>query len=236
MGRATFQISPTMTGWVDAMINKSEFTYPGNPSGIDGITPVTCFNRSGVRQSFQLILPVGHPDNPNNFRIALRYRFAEIGRTEADVDYTNTRATAGLNGVFGAWDWETAVLYSASKREEDTNSQLYAPLLRQVVADGSFHFYPNTQKALAPGRRVRVFGEVREGHFGLEATRELFPMKGGMAAVATGIELRKEKMDIVSDPRTVNGDIVGLASSTVSGDRNISTIYAEFSRCRSSRT
>ncbi len=31
-----------------------------------------------------------------------------------------------------------------------------------------FHFYPNQQKALAPGRRVRVFGEVREGHFGRE--------------------------------------------------------------------
>ena len=29
-----------------------------------------------------------------------------------------------------------------------------------------FHFYPNQQKALAAGRRVRVFGEVREGHFG----------------------------------------------------------------------
>jgi ATP-dependent DNA helicase RecG len=31
-----------------------------------------------------------------------------------------------------------------------------------------FHFYPNTQKALAVGTRVRVFGEVREGHYGRE--------------------------------------------------------------------
>ena len=31
-----------------------------------------------------------------------------------------------------------------------------------------FHFYPSQQKALAPGKRVRAFGEVREGHFGLE--------------------------------------------------------------------
>ena len=37
-----------------------------------------------------------------------------------------------------------------------------------------FHFYPNTQKALAPGRRVRVFGEVREGHFGLEIVHPQF--------------------------------------------------------------
>jgi ATP-dependent DNA helicase RecG len=31
-----------------------------------------------------------------------------------------------------------------------------------------FHFYPSQQKALAAGKRVRAFGEVREGHFGLE--------------------------------------------------------------------
>jgi ATP-dependent DNA helicase RecG len=37
-----------------------------------------------------------------------------------------------------------------------------------------FHFYPNQQKALAPGKRVRAFGEVREGHFGLEMVHPSF--------------------------------------------------------------
>ena len=37
-----------------------------------------------------------------------------------------------------------------------------------------FHFYPNQQKALAPGRRVRVFGEVRDGHFGREMVHPQF--------------------------------------------------------------
>ena len=31
-----------------------------------------------------------------------------------------------------------------------------------------FTFYPSQQKALAPGQRVRVFGDVRPGYFGLE--------------------------------------------------------------------
>ena len=31
-----------------------------------------------------------------------------------------------------------------------------------------FHFYPSQQKALAAGKRVRAFGEVRDGLFGLE--------------------------------------------------------------------
>ena len=37
-----------------------------------------------------------------------------------------------------------------------------------------FHFYPSQQKALAPGRRVRAFGDVREGHFGLEMVHPSF--------------------------------------------------------------
>jgi ATP-dependent DNA helicase RecG len=56
-------------------------------------------------------------------------------------------------------------------------------LLEDVDEDGGdraqlvlrfFHFYPNQQKALAPGRRVRVFGEVRDGHFGLEIVHPEF--------------------------------------------------------------
>ena len=31
-----------------------------------------------------------------------------------------------------------------------------------------FHFYPNQHKALAPGKRVRAFGDVRDGTMGLE--------------------------------------------------------------------
>ena len=37
-----------------------------------------------------------------------------------------------------------------------------------------FHFYPNQQKALAPGKRVRVFGDVRDGHFGREIVHPQF--------------------------------------------------------------
>ena len=37
-----------------------------------------------------------------------------------------------------------------------------------------FHFYPSMQKALAVGKRVRVFGEVREGHFGREIVHPQF--------------------------------------------------------------
>ena len=53
--------------------------------------------------------------------------------------------------------------------------------LVSLIGDGDaqlvlrfFHFYPSQQKSLAPGRRVRVFGEVRDGHFGREMVHPQF--------------------------------------------------------------
>jgi ATP-dependent DNA helicase RecG len=37
-----------------------------------------------------------------------------------------------------------------------------------------FHFYPSQRKALAPGKRVRAFGEVREGRYGPEMIHPSF--------------------------------------------------------------
>src|SRR5947207_3654652 len=42
-----------------------------------------------------------------------------------------------------------------------------------------FSFYPSHQKALAQGNRVRVFGEVRDGHFGLEIVHPQFKVVTG---------------------------------------------------------
>ena len=45
---------------------------------------------------------------------------------------------------------------------------------RAVVILRFFHFYPNQQKALAPGARVRAFGEVRDGFLGREIVHPQF--------------------------------------------------------------
>jgi ATP-dependent DNA helicase RecG len=47
-----------------------------------------------------------------------------------------------------------------------------------------FSFYPSQQKALATGNRVRVFGEVRDGHFGREIVHPQFKVVGGDTPLA----------------------------------------------------
>ncbi len=53
--------------------------------------------------------------------------------------------------------------------DPDANAGARTPLVLRF-----FTFYPNQQKALQPGHRVRVFGEVRDGHFGLEIVHPQF--------------------------------------------------------------
>ncbi|MEO8847758.1 MAG: ATP-dependent DNA helicase RecG [Casimicrobiaceae bacterium] len=49
-----------------------------------------------------------------------------------------------------------------------------APVGRAQLVLRFFTFYPNQQKALEIGTRVRVFGDVREGHFGAEIVHPQF--------------------------------------------------------------
>ncbi|MDR0770452.1 MAG: ATP-dependent DNA helicase RecG [Burkholderiales bacterium] len=53
-----------------------------------------------------------------------------------------------------------------------------------------FTFYPNQQKALTIGMRVRVFGEVRDGHFGLEMVHPKFMALGATTSRAVPLPNR----------------------------------------------
>lgn len=231
MGRGTVQITPTMTAFAELMFSRSEYIFASAPPALNGFTPTTWFTRDGVRRSFQLILPVGHPDNPNAFREALAYRFLDIGGTADNLTLDSSRAVAGLNGTFGAWDWETGLLFSKSKRVEERNDILNFTAVSQALANATYRFTGTNSQALLDSMHPTLHDEgvSKLTSWDLKATRELMQMAGGPLAVAVGLELRKEEMDITSDPRTVAGDMIGLASSSVSGDRNVSSFFAEFS-------
>ncbi len=58
---------------------------------------------------------------------------------------------------------------------------------RAQLALRFFHFYPGQQKALQPGTRVRVFGEVREGHYGREIVHPQFRVVAAGAPLAEAL-------------------------------------------------
>ena len=82
-------------------------------------------------------------------------------------DHTHSVPAARAASPGRAWQVEGAVV--KTEIQYRGRRQLVCLLEDEATAQlvlRFFHFYPNQQKALAEGKRVRAFGEVREGHFG----------------------------------------------------------------------
>src|SRR5690606_37180563 len=47
------------------------------------------------------------------------YRFADLGYRSVDVENVTTRFVGGLRGQFRGFDWESALLYSKARTEDE---------------------------------------------------------------------------------------------------------------------
>ncbi|MEP7157442.1 MAG: TonB-dependent receptor [Betaproteobacteria bacterium] len=229
--RGSYEFSPNLAGFAEFRFSRAETQFIGAPPALDAASPSTWFNAAGQRFAYTLFLPVGHPDNPNNFRLGMRYRFVDLGRTYQNVTNDSTGAVAGLNGTFKSWDWESAFTFAKTKREDTNNGQLYFPALQAAVANGTYRFFGTNSPALIaqlnPYKTQQ--GISKTASWDIKGSTELMQMAGGPMALAAGATLRKDDFDIVSDPRNVAGEFVGVASSTVHGSRKVSSIYSELS-------
>src|SRR6185503_11047998 len=191
--------------------SRSESRFPLRPPTLSAAAPSTWFNRAGQRTIYTLSLPPGHPDNPNNFTVGLLYQFSDLGFPEARVTQDVARLVGGLNGTSGGWDWETAILHDRNDRTDTRNDRLHYPTLVQAVNSGAYRFgsTSNSPALLASLHPELVTnGESRLTSWDLKASRELFGWRAGPVALAAGIEVRREEISVVSDPRLVAGEII----------------------------
>ncbi|MEO8385298.1 MAG: TonB-dependent receptor [Betaproteobacteria bacterium] len=229
--RGAIDFSSTLSGFAEFRFTRSENTFTSAPPALDASAPSTWFNAAGQRFGYTLFLPVGHPDNPNAFRLGLRYRFNDLGPSYNYVTNDSTSGVVGLNGNLASWDWESALTYGKTKRLDHGNGQLYLPALQAAVANGTYRFFGSNSDAvlstLEPYKDQN--GASKNVAWDLKGSRELMQLAGGPMQIATGLQLRKEDFDITSDPRNVAGEFIGVASSTVHGSRKVSSVYAELS-------
>ncbi len=114
---------------------------------------------------------------------ALKKKLAKIGlHSEADLlvhlplRYEDETRITPVERAFGGQPVQVEVVVH-------DNEVQYRPRRQMVVRAGDgtgditlrfFSFYPNQQAMLAPGARIRAFGEVRGGFFGLEIVHPRF--------------------------------------------------------------
>jgi iron complex outermembrane recepter protein len=232
LAKATFDFSSNLRASAEFGFTRATNNFDDSPPTLDGTGNGSIwFNRDGQRFRFLMTLPVGHPDNPFTTPVGLRYRFVDLGTTKTKTVNDSSRILGGLAGNHFGWDWDAALFYTKNSREETANGRLYLPALQAAVANRTYRFGgQNSAEVIAALNPYRTStGETDLTQFDVKGNREVFALPGGPAIVAVGAEVRRESFDIVSDPRQVAGDFVGIASTTVGASRRVSSLFGEMS-------
>lgn len=169
-----------------------------------------------------------------------RYRFVDAGNRGVAVDKDSYRAVAGLRGNFGAWDFDSGVLYSQARTTDIESNRVsltqmqnqinlttpdaYNPFNGGCLDDpGIGDCTPNPASSIDPFRiDVSRKGGTSLALADFKLSRDdLFTLPGGNLGVATGVEWRRETFFDDRDPR-LDGTIT--FTDSVTGDFNGSDV------------
>jgi iron complex outermembrane recepter protein len=170
--------------------------------------------------------------------VLVRYRSFGTGPRDTTSISTQPRVVAGLKGVAAGWDFDTAFLYSASDIKEVVNDGFplltrVLPLLNSGVVNPFGANTPEVQRQLDATEYVGTALAYKTSitSFGAKASRDLFQMGGGFAALAAGAEFRRETYSSSPDATIQTGDVSGYGGNQleISRSRNVSSLFGELS-------
>lgn len=195
-------------------------------------TPSRWYDAKNGRLNFftEPKLPVGHPDNPYTFPVALRYRYADdVTIFKSAAEAKQYRLMAGIEGSDYGWEWQSAVGVMGSKVYNDQRGGKHAANYLKAVNSGEYRFGgTNSTELLLRMFPVIVFGgESQQAFIDATASRELMQLPGGPLALAIGGDFRRDSFEAYVSDNVANGEIVGYGSINVKGERNISAAFAE---------
>ncbi|MBO9685840.1 TonB-dependent receptor plug domain-containing protein [Roseateles chitosanitabidus] len=228
ISRATFRVNNDITAFAEAGYSRSQRTYLAPPRTISGLSPSLNFLLGTVAAPYQAILEVGHPDNPfPNSRAAVQLRFENTpgGSELVNQQY---RALGGVKGTFGAWDWETAILWNKAKREETSYGFLNLDVVRSLLGPNGRTLAavaadPNLSRGLTNNADASIT------QWDAKVATEFGSLPGGAIGAAFGVELRRESLNITPDPLNAAGKILGLANTYINdASRNVKSAFFEF--------
>ena len=197
----------------------------GTPTGLPGgVSTIIMFPNSPYypTSTVQALVGAGNPLVP----ITILYRAGINGNRDFTDIAESPRFVLGARGDLASWDYETSLLYSASKVREQVNDG-YPALTKilPILNSGNVNFWgPNTPDVDAQLRASNFTGDafrIKSELASLQgkATRELMSLGGGAMALALGAEYRKEKFLFDPAPIIQTGDIAGYGGNFLLTDR-----------------
>ncbi|RSZ58741.1 TonB-dependent receptor [Massilia atriviolacea] len=232
-GSGRLKLGGNRTAFSEVTLGQTTTTYFNAPPIMQYTgTPSTWFNsKEGKLNSFlEPKLPVGHPNNPYSFPVALRYRYADnVNLFKSDAEAKQYRVMVGLEGSDYGWDWNTAVGAMGSKVENTIRGGKHAANYLAAINSGEYKFggvnSPELLNKMFPN--LLFGGESKQVFIDFKATRELMQLSGGPLSLAVGGDFRTDSFDAYVSDNISNAEIVSYGSINVTGKRHISAAFAE---------
>lgn len=228
LARANFSLSAGTELFAEAMFSRN------TTEGLSAPTPA----------SFPLV--AGHPQRPAGSTFTnVAYRTVEAGNRENTLVSDSTRLVAGARGVFGGNDWELGFMQSRNEVENAGRNYIIQQRANEAFSGtlagftGQYYNFLNPS-ANPPGMLDAIkIAPVRTGDSKLDSvdfkiSRDLFDLPGGSAALAAGIEYRKESVSDTPDFRVALTNpsrvtVAGSGGTAVDGGRDLTSFYGEVS-------
>ncbi len=169
--------------------------------------------------------------------LRLNFRLAEAGGRTNEVSSEVSRFVFGAKGTLGNWDFDGAINISENQVSDAyVNGYVQTSAFDTAFATGNINpFGPSDAAGLALLNSTKIKDDARKSKGTTQAadiklSRSLFQMAGGDAAIAFGLEGRREDMDFTPSALLAAGQIRGDGTAVAfSGKRNVTAVFTEVS-------
>lgn len=228
-GRATFQINDTTRAYLSASV----FQYQSwaNQASLPQIQTGNPINTDYIALPPLLANGQLNPNNP--FAAQGQYALINYAFPVPQLQYTdnrNARIVGDLNGTFGDWNYDLAVVLNHTDLTTDAQGYINYQALIDTITNGTYNFVnpsannATVMHALFPGYSTHATSDLDSIDFSVN--RSLWELPGGTSTLALGTQFRYEAQDypeINPGNEFLNRNVVQAA-----GHRTIAGAWFEF--------
>jgi iron complex outermembrane receptor protein len=249
-GAFRYALTDNITGFVEASYSRNEMDFVIQPVPLSDQFALPenhpLFNQDPYNGFATILLRPTSPYYPTDFVVGqtggatpdllVRYRSVVTGNREWTDTIEQPRATLGLEGDIGEWNFDVALMYSQTELEEvyRNGAPSYERIL-PLLNSGQVNFFgENSAEILELVDATQFRGEAYStktsiSSIAASATRDLIDLPGGPLALAFGAELRQEKFETDPSVEIQSGDISSYGGNffPIDRDRDVTSAYAE---------
>lgn len=228
--RGTVALGSNFEGFAEGSFNTTNTYFIGPPRVVGQGNGGTFNATTGVLVPMVGVLPVGNPNNPFATPTFYRARMDALGRQDNEVDSDTARAVVGVKGALFGWDVEASYLWNENKTTSTNYNEVRLTEFNNAITNGTLNFLnPSASTTSFASLGANLKDQARSSFeiLSLKGSGELFALPGGKAALAAGLEFRKEERDVQPDRLKTVAGVFGRGVASAQGSRDVTTVYGE---------